>query len=210
MQTSKKAFTLVEILITLSIATIASTMILGYVVENVKISFVNDQKNKINYDIRKLTNEFANSAKSSNYFALYKSFNNADHNTAGSRLHDGQSGDYLVLVSQAPPQGFQNSIRPIERIVGFYRSADVDNRGPVRKFVLEFDPPSTSDLEDLLPDQSEVDDFPQVLELAEGLADGNMFFNFWNKSVMVNGKILHGNEAKRVTDTYNFTISPRG
>jgi len=49
-----------------------------------------------------------------------------------------------------------------------------------------------------------------VIELSRGLADERLFYNFWGRSVMVNGQIHHGNDAKRVTETYNFTISPRG
>lgn len=43
-----------------------------------------------------------------------------------------------------------------------------------------------------------------------GLADGASFLNFQNRSVVVRTKILHGNRAKRVTNTYNFTVTPRG
>jgi len=49
-----------------------------------------------------------------------------------------------------------------------------------------------------------------VVQLSEGLADGRLFYNFKNRTVMINGKIIHGNQAKWVTDTYNFSISPRG
>lgn len=39
---------------------------------------------------------------------------------------------------------------------------------------------------------------------------GSSFLNFQNRSVIVRTKILHGNVSKRVTNTYNFTITPRG
>ncbi len=39
---------------------------------------------------------------------------------------------------------------------------------------------------------------------------GSYFVNYLNRSVLVRAKILHGNQAKRVTNTYNFTITPRG
>lgn len=45
----------------------------------------------------------------------------------------------------------------------------------------------------------------------EGLgADSDVFGNYMNRSVLVRAKILHGNQAKRVTNTYNFTVTPRG
>lgn len=50
-----------------------------------------------------------------------------------------------------------------------------------------------------------------VVNDLEGLTSGGMFFeNFQNRSVLIRSKILHGNQAKRVTNTYNFTITPRG
>ncbi len=41
-------------------------------------------------------------------------------------------------------------------------------------------------------------------------ANGNCFINFANRSVVVQARVLHGNRAKRVTNTYNFAITPRG
>jgi prepilin-type N-terminal cleavage/methylation domain-containing protein len=40
--------------------------------------------------------------------------------------------------------------------------------------------------------------------------NASYFVNYLNRSVLVRAKILHGNLAKRVTNTYNFTITPRG
>jgi len=40
--------------------------------------------------------------------------------------------------------------------------------------------------------------------------NGSHFVNFLNRSVLVRARILHGNQAKRVTNTYNFTVTPRG
>jgi prepilin-type N-terminal cleavage/methylation domain-containing protein len=50
-----------------------------------------------------------------------------------------------------------------------------------------------------------------VLNDLNGLAAaGAIFQNFQNRSVIVRAKILHGSRAKRVTNTYNFTVTPRG
>ena len=49
-----------------------------------------------------------------------------------------------------------------------------------------------------------------MLELAKGLANERLFYNYRDHSIVVNGQILHGNAARSVTNTYNFTISPRG
>ncbi len=50
-----------------------------------------------------------------------------------------------------------------------------------------------------------------VLNDLRGLGpSGACFVNFQNRSVVVRTKILHGSRAKRVTNTYNFTVTPRG
>jgi prepilin-type N-terminal cleavage/methylation domain-containing protein len=214
---SRGGFTLLEAIIAMSLVSVAMAMILGFFVETTSSSFVSEQKNKINHDIRKLTNEMATNARQANYFLLYSSFQTADRNTIAKRLYAGNSGDFLVLVYQGE-RDLTSSItapRPIERIVGYYRAPKDPNNpasvGPVRRFILNI--PTADQLktvEELLPPVSQINTFSEVIELSEGLADQRLFFNFWDRSVMINGKIIHGNDAKRVTDTYNFTISPRG
>ncbi len=49
-----------------------------------------------------------------------------------------------------------------------------------------------------------------VLNNLQGLTSGLDFLNYQGRSVLVHSRILHGNQAKRVTNTYNFTVSPRG
>jgi hypothetical protein len=71
---------------------------------------------------------------------------------------------------------------------------------------------TTTTLEALLPSDSPtvIATHPIVVQLAKGLADGCLFHNFWGKSVMINGQIVQGNNYMSASDTYNFTISPRG
>jgi prepilin-type N-terminal cleavage/methylation domain-containing protein len=73
---------------------------------------------------------------------------------------------------------------------------------------------STVTFESLLPPAttaySQRSDFPILLNNLSGLSNGYTFYNYQNKSIITRAKILHGNQAKRVTNTYNFTITPRG
>jgi hypothetical protein len=59
---------------------------------------------------------------------------------------------------------------------------------------------------------------PVVIQLAQGLADGTLFYDYRDRSVMVRGQIVdYGNNLNVATNktraainTYNFTVSPRG
>jgi hypothetical protein len=131
------------------------------------------------------------------------------------------------------------NVCPLNEIVGYYRapyqanqtdtlSADTQYQ-PVRRFDLTVAngkiPANTYlesinlpaggtcvTLESLLPGSDEVtiDSHQIVVQFSQGLADGHLFYNYWGKSVMVNGVIAEGNNFQHLTDTYNFTISPRG
>jgi len=49
-----------------------------------------------------------------------------------------------------------------------------------------------------------------ALNNLQGLSSNLNFVNYQGRSVFVRSRILHGNQAKRVTNIYNFTVSPRG
>lgn len=213
---ASKAFTLVEVLIAVTGLSVLMMIFTGVYLDSYQIAFVSDERNQINRDIRTVTGELSQFARASNYFLLYKSFDNTDHDAASDQLIEGNSGDFLVLVFQGEADIFDlNKVRPTTRIIGYFRAPsdpnDPSSSGPVRKFDLSIASANQDKpIEALLPDAANANSFPKVIELSEGLADGHLFFNLWGRSVMVNGKILHGNAAKRVTDTYNFTVSPRG
>ena len=70
-------------------------------------------------------------------------------------------------------------------------------------------------VESLLPAASQINASSSafatvVLNNLQGLSQNLNFVNYQGRSVLVRSRILHGNQAKRVTNTYNFTVSPRG
>jgi hypothetical protein len=71
---------------------------------------------------------------------------------------------------------------------------------------------TSTTIEALLPNDSQttIDSHQIVVQLAQGMADGCLFHNFWGKSIMINGQIVQGNNFLSAQDTYNFTVSPRG
>lgn len=206
----QNAFTLVEIVIAMTIVTIVSALVMDFFIESLKSTFISEQKNLINQDIRKITQELSDNAKSANYFRLYKSFNTEDRDHTSDALLEGNAGNFLLLVYQEETDPQNPSVRPIEKLVGYFLDSGVGDTGPIKKFEVTFSPAATGNLESLIPSPEQIDSFEEMVHLSQGLANKHLFYNYWNKSIMVNGKIIHGNDAKRVTDTYNFTISPRG
>ncbi len=203
-----KGFTLVEILIAMSISFMVIAGIMSFYIQFYKIGFTNEQRNRINRDMRQLTGELSRAGRQANDYFIYNSIADVDHNQASDRQLDGGAGDFLVFIYK-DDSGSEETMR----LVGYYRepeSLDPDALGPVRRFEVNFDPPSLLAVEELIPAYADLTNSKDVVELSKGLANGRLFYNFLGRSVMMNGQIYHGNQAKRVTETYNFTISPRG
>ena len=216
MKNNKKGFSLIELLIALSISTMVIGGLLSFNIQLVKGGMFTEQKNQINRDIRKITTELSDVAKESNYFQIYPSFTLADRDDPVDRLYSNQSGDLVLFVFTS-----ENTVGlgtfPVERIVGYFRESTTRGElldvGPVKKFDVSFSTPiditSGTLLESLIPTES-ASGITEVIELSKGTAQGNMFYNLGNKSVMINGQLYHGEKGIRASDTYNFTVSPRG
>ena len=208
------AYTLVEVMIVTAIVGMVITGALAVFTQSHLALFVSVEKLAINKDMRQFTGEMAQFARNANHFYIYESFQTADRNDAADRKTRGNSGDFLVLISQKPHPD-QDSPVMITGLTGFYRAAASGNRGPVRKFEIayaeaDYKDAATTQVETLLPSVSTMNSNEVVMELTEGLANGDLFLNYEDRSIMVKGKIYHGNEYKRLTDTYNFTVTPRG
>ncbi len=210
-------FTLTELLVTMTILGLVMAGLTSFYYQSTVMMFTSDQKLKINADVRNITNELTDNARDANHFTMYDDFYDSFRTQAPYadwRKRDGESGDVLVLIYYGDdPNPLDTVPPPIVKLIGYYRSIDnqAENTGPVRRF--DYNVPVAQQLlkvEQLVPDSTQESTFSQVIELSRGLADGKLFYNFRDRSIMVNGQIYHGNDAKRVTDTYNFTISPRG
>ena len=121
----------------------------------------------------------------------------------------------MLFVLKAPADDTK-----IRRIVGYYHDPDSDGLGPVRKFETLFSPTVTgTSLWTLLPATSTLHTNPDIISAgtigqATGTStSGRLFYNFFNRSVMVKGQITYTSNdglTRRAVSTYNFTVSPRG
>lgn len=211
---SQRGYTLVEIMISMTILSLVMIGAFGVFMQANKALFVSAGKGNINRDIRTFTGELTAIARNANHFFIYDSINVGDRNQIVDRKTMGNTGDFLLLIFQEEYPNLGDPVY-ITRITGYYRDATTNSRGPIRKFDIQYDPAdyklaSTTLVEDLIPSKSVLQNQKVVTELSEGLANGQLFLNYEDRSIMVKGQIIHGNDYKRLTDTYNFTITPRG
>lgn len=221
---NQRGMTLVEILIASTIALMVMVGLMSFFIQSLNIYHYDSGKIRVNRDLRALTSEMSETATFANYALIYPSFTSRTQmvtvtnpvtgvtTTSGVPLQveDGQSGDLLVLVYVDPDDD-----RLIQRMVGYFRSPidpnDPNSEGPVRRFDLTYSPSSSLPAVNLLPAVNTMNNWPEVIELSRGLSNGRLFHNFYGRSVMIRGQIFHrGDLNRRATNTYNFTVSPRG
>ena len=226
--TARKGFTLVEIVVVLGIMSLVMMGISRFLIDTAQSSFITAEKLDINADVRQFTLDMAENARAANYFFIYNSFQQNDRDDPSDRLRDGSHGDFLLLVYVEPWPNV-NSPDHYTRVVGYFREADPTNpnsEGPVMRVEKFYHNPTlavtpagssgpfvssvNSTVEDLLDSLSYNGTYPTVVQLSRGLANGQLFYNYLDRSIMIKAQIIHGNVAKRITDTYNYTVSPRG
>lgn len=153
---------------------------------------------------------------------------------AANYVPEGLSGDCLVLVYKDPADD-----RIVSRMIIYYRvggtpsptpaaGIKVFNRGPLRK--LEITPNSTLPILQLIPEipnpaanpivlQSVGVQSPTLVQIPgsnpAAYQSWGLFYNFFDQSVILKGELIEtGSQLNKkntsATNTYNFTISPRG
>lgn len=207
--------TLVEIMIVLGICMLVVGGLLATFIQSLYVYHYDSAKLLVNRDMRAFTSEITDNATYANYFLIYPSFTERSV-TSGSvttdkKMYAGQSGNMMVLVYLDPADSSK-----INRLVGYYRDPNqVNGEAPVRKFDRKLSPSVTADVWTLLPSTATAQTNAEVIELSKNIGTQQLFYNFYGRSVMVKCDIIHRtntgqNVYQRATNTYNFTVSPRG
>jgi hypothetical protein len=214
------------VIVALTVFGLAMVGCLGFLIQSLKSYSYDTSKLFVNRDIRTFTNELTDNATYANYFLIFPSFSGDRSSTdpstgvtSDTSVNDGLSGDLLVLVYKDDTinsDGSTNDTK-VKRLIGYYRYADptsasdTSGQGPVRTFDITISPSSSAPVWSLLPNVSTMKTNPLVLQLSVGLADQKLFYNYYDRSIMVKGQIFHeGRLTKDATNIYNFTVSPRG
>lgn len=223
----RRAFTLVEILIATTILGLTVLGMLKVLVQALSIYYYEVGKIQVNHDIRKFTADMTETATYANYFKVFPAYSSISRNVdvlvnaldpdqgyttaiTDNTIAAGGSGDCVVLVYKDPADDTK-----IAQLVCYFRAPDATSGvGPVRKATWPITPSSSLPLFQLIPEIPDPTKFPVVVELASGLSNGKLFYNF-GTAIIINGAIQHrggmiNTADATATNTYNFTISPRG
>jgi prepilin-type N-terminal cleavage/methylation domain-containing protein len=155
-----------------------------------------------------------------------------------ANVADGYSGDFLLLVSNAICvkdasnnltvngtiyTGLTPGKNYIYQMVGYYRDipsgSAAGTTGPVRRvqynFTTPVDPtayaptPIATLLGTAMPTANQATN-PVVVQLAQGLAAGTLFYNFSQSAALVRAQIQENGNTRNAVNTYTFTVAPRG
>lgn len=190
-------------------------------VQSSKTILTSDSKLDINDSIRAINDQIISEAREADAFVIYDNFKGAwingdfvnfrDASYIGKgRLRDGETGKFLLLIYYGiDPYPDDRIPPPIERLVGLYLDANEDEtEGPLRMFSKTSINDSIS-MEENVPAISTSAVHEIIMNNVTGLTDGDVFYNFAGRSIMINAKITRLNGAIEETNTYNFTITPR-
>jgi len=135
----RKAFTLVEIMVTCTIMGLVAVGILASFLQALKVYQFGTFRVQINKDLRDLTSELTDNGTYANYFMVFQDFTHVTTTTSGvtnlANLSDGTAGDYLILVFKDRADDTK-----ISRIIGYYRAADASGSSALYKFDTTINP----------------------------------------------------------------------
>ncbi|MCC5807963.1 MAG: prepilin-type N-terminal cleavage/methylation domain-containing protein [Opitutales bacterium] len=220
----RDGFTLVELMFAIALSALVLTAFHQLVLGTGRSLFDSTNKLLIAKDVRAFTNEISRSGRSARDFRIYTSLDDL------TEQQSGYSGDVLALV-WAEPESIEEAVPGqaqrffITHIIIYARAPDPgQTEGPVWRYERTYELPNTAQgiagtdskkhpggVRALVEDILASGERRRVLQLSRGLVDERLFFySRLGESVVVNGEIYHGNDHRRMTNTYNFTISPRG
>jgi prepilin-type N-terminal cleavage/methylation domain-containing protein len=207
-----RGYTLIEILVTMGLLALITVGVLRFGIQALNTYFYDSGRLMVNKDIRTFTSDLATDAVASNYFRIF-----SDFQSRTTPITDGLSGEFLVLIYT--DSNVSTGAIVITQVVGYYRDpvnpSDPTSLGPVRKFnatIASADQSkSLTDLLNQYAPTSTAHSNPVVIQLAQGLSDGNLFYDYYDRSIMIRGQIVErGDQTRSAVNTYNFTVSPRG
>lgn len=220
-----------EMMVALVVLGLTMAGVVAFTYQGLNVFAYDSGRLLLNHDMRKFTGDMVTDAVYSNYFRIYPNFTTRSTTTSGvttdAYVRDGQTGDFLVLVFAEVNPSSASAPTLISELIGYYRDPAANGVGPVRRFDVLVSPgavigsvtntaasPPVYTMYDLLnayEPTSNAHTNSVVIQLAQGLASGNLFYDFYDRSIMIRGQINEqGSLIRNAVNTYNFTVSPRG
>lgn len=210
---SKAGFSLVEVMIAASIGVLCLAMAAGFTIESARTLFDTQNKLNANAEFRILTQRLLSEARNYSDFRLYESSANASSSADQVRA-DGE-GDMLAL--------FKYDVYPstdIAQVVLYHRETTQNSSGEEEYplYRTEYTPATpydleTTSLEKIVANALSLGANVNQRKLAtttQGLENGSLFLNLRNKTIVLNGQFIGGNNHREISDANQFAISPRG
>jgi prepilin-type N-terminal cleavage/methylation domain-containing protein len=186
---SQRGFTLVEIIVTLTVMTVLLGGVTSFYLQNIKSMYAAEQRMKLAGQIKKFSNELIVQASRSNQFILFKSAAPADFdgtNTAPDANNSDRqiinvadplnplhpAGDFVVFVYYEIPKPVTEPFHRITKLEGYFLAAPAAGvPGPVQKVVIDLSAsPSTASVEAILTANWATAKFTTYFPLTRGLA----------------------------------------
>jgi hypothetical protein len=220
-----------EMMVALVVLGLTMAGVVAFTFQGLNVFAYDSGRLLLNHDMRKFTGDMVTDSVYSNYFRIYPNFATRSTTTSGvttdAYVRDGQTGDFLVLVFADTNASSASAPTLISELIGYYRDPAANGVGPVRKFDVTINPaavigsvtntganPPVYTMYDLLNAYAPTANAHTngiVIQLAQGLASGNLFYDFYDRSIMIRGQINEqGSMIRNAVNTYNFTVSPRG
>jgi prepilin-type N-terminal cleavage/methylation domain-containing protein len=164
----RHGFTLVEIIVALTITGILLAGVMSFYIQNVRTMYASEQRMKLAGQIKKFSNELIVQASRSNQFVLFKSAAAGDFDGPNTAPNSGNSdrqiinvsdpanplhpaGDLVVFVYYEIPKPVAQTFHRISKLEGYFLQPDGTGIGPVIKVVIDLSAtPSTSSVESIL------------------------------------------------------------
>jgi len=208
-------FTIIEVMMALAISGLVFMGLFQFTYQTSRILFDSTGRLDANRDVRKFTQQISVDARAANAFLAYSSFESQDRNANTDRLQAGLAGNFILFSFQEP---WPNADSPvcITKLIGyFFRPDESTGQGEVCRFVINYPSsayPSTltNTVEGLISGLSYNGTYDHVWPMAKEINNAPLFYNFNNTSIIVRAELYRGQNNRRVTNTYNFVISPRG
>ena len=113
---------------------------IAFTIQGTKTYFADADRLSMNRDMRLFTQKLVTDITGANHFILYRNFTSrtvGGAGTADANLIQGQSGDFLVLLTLKTTPGTA-SVTTVTKIIGYYRDTNgANNVAPVYRFELD-------------------------------------------------------------------------